>query len=118
MGCSASSAVMGASIGEHGVTGSGDLTPGQHAAIKAARHWVQQLARTIKSCRPYDSLSSPAVQRLRVELANELQRLLEVHGPLALRFASDDILTEGTSLYPARSREDNLALPFYRDGVR
>ncbi len=109
---------MRTSVGEHGLAGSEELTAEQQAAAKATKHWVQQLARTIKTCRLYDSLTSPAVERLRAELANELRGLLETHGTIALRFTSDDILTEGMSLYPARSREDNLALPFYRDGVR
>jgi len=88
------------------------------AAIKAAKHWVNQLSRSIKTCRLYDSTTGPLVERSRFELTNELQRVVDEFGPLVLRFTSDDILTEGTSLYPARSREDNLALPFYRDGVR
>jgi HEAT repeat protein len=94
------------------------LTPEQDAAVKAARQWVNQLARTIKSCRLYDSATNPVVERARLELAQALQRLLEQHGPMALRFTSNDILAEGASLYPARSRDDNLALPFYRDGIR
>ncbi len=109
---------MGANAGVERVSGAEDVAPGAQAAIRAARHWVQQLARTIKTCRLYDSLNSPAVQHVRAELANELRRTVETHGTLVLRFTSDDILSEGASLYPARSREDNLALPFYRDGIR
>src|SRR4051794_17162343 len=93
-------------------------SPEQQAAVKAVRHWVNQLARTIKSCRLYESPDNPVVQRARLEVAKDLQSLLDQHGTIALRFTSDDILYEGESLYPARSREDNLALPFYRDGIR
>jgi uncharacterized membrane protein YgcG len=90
----------------------------QSAAVKAAKQWVNQLSRSIKTCRLYDSTTGPLVERSRFELTNELQRIVDEFGALVLRFTSDDILTEGVSLYPARSREDNLALPFYRDGVR
>jgi len=37
---------------------------------------------------------------------------------LTFRFVSDDVTCDGESLYPARSRDDNLAYPFHRDGVR
>src|SRR6185295_4015212 len=40
------------------------------------------------------------------------------HGAFTLRFGSDDVTFAGVSLYPAKTRDDNLALPFYRDGVR
>src|SRR5438105_7471167 len=51
----------------------------QHAAAKAARHWVHQLARTIKTCRLYDSPSNSVIERSRLELATELQRRSEEH---------------------------------------
>jgi HEAT repeat protein len=92
------------------------LTPEQEAAARAAGVWVNHLARTLKTCRLYDA-NNPTVIRFREELAQALTRLLEEHGTLVLRFTSDDVLCEETSLYPARSRDDNLALPFYRDGI-
>jgi hypothetical protein len=91
-------------------------TPEQEAAARAAGVWVNHLARTLKTCRLYDA-NNPTVIRFREELARALDRALEEHGALTLRFTSDDVLCEGTSLYPARSRDDNLALPFYRDGI-
>ncbi len=87
------------------------------ATLKAAAWWVSQLARTLKTCRLYDA-SNPAVLRFRDELATSAHKLVEDHGPLTLRFQSDDVTLEGHSLYPARSRDDNLAYPFHRDGVR
>jgi hypothetical protein len=95
-----------------------ELTPEQEAAAKAASSWVQQFARTLKTCRLYDSRDNQNVSRFRQELYQSLCRVIDEHGPLALRFTSDDVLSEGVSLYPARSRDDNLALAFYRDGVR
>ncbi len=92
-------------------------TPEQDAAIRAAGIWVHQLARTIKTCRLYDA-ENPAVVRFRNELVASAVRTLEQHGPLRLKFTAEDVLCEDVSLYPARSRDDNLALPFYRDGIR
>lgn len=87
------------------------------ATLKAAAWWVAQFARTLKTCRLYDA-SNPTVVKFRDELASSASRLTEEHGPLALRFESDDVTLDGESLHPARSREDNLAYPFHRDGVR
>src|SRR5262245_53096059 len=92
-------------------------TPEQEATIRSAAAWVQQLARTLKTCRLYDA-RNPNTARFRHDLHIALLKLIEEHGALNLRFTSDDVLCEGASLYPARSRDDNLALPFYRDGVR
>jgi HEAT repeat protein len=94
-----------------------ELTPEQAAAARAASAWVQQLARTLKTCRLYDR-NNPTVVRFREDLAAALSRMLEEHGAVTLSFTPDDVLCHGVSLYPARSRDDNLALPFYRDGVR
>ena len=92
------------------------LSPEQEALARAAGVWVNHLARTLKTCRLYDA-NNPTVIRFREELAQALTRLLEEHGTLTLHFTSDDVLCEEQSLYQARSRDDNLALPFYRDGI-
>ncbi len=86
-------------------------------AVKAAAAWVGQLARTLKTCRLYDA-NNPTVVKFREELAASLRRALEETGEWPLRFTAEDVLLEEQSLYPAKSREDNLALPFFRDGVR
>ena len=93
------------------------LTPEQEIAAKAAGVWVNQFARTLKTCRLYDA-SNPTVSKFRAELAAALHRMLETTGPLELKFSADDVRYESVSLYPARSREDNIALPFFRDGIR
>jgi hypothetical protein len=91
--------------------------PADPTAAKAASAWVQQFARTLKTCRLYDG-DNPTVVRLREDLAATLPRSLAEVGDLTLTFTPTDVLCEEESLYPARSRDDNLALPFYRDGVR
>ncbi len=94
-----------------------ELSPEQEAEARAAGVWIHQFARTLKTCRLYDA-NNPTVIRFRAELAQSLSRLVAEHGALRLRFTSSDVTCEGVSLYPAKSRDDNLALPFYRDGVR
>jgi HEAT repeat protein len=86
-------------------------------AVKAAAAWVAQFARTLKTCRLYDA-TNPTVVRFREELAAAAMNTVGEHGPMALRFESDDVTCNGVSIYPARSRDDNLAYPFHRDGVR
>lgn len=87
------------------------------AAGKAVAAWVQQFARTLKNCRLYDANNQTA-QRFRQQLAASLHQVVRTQGAFTLRFAPDDVLFEGESVYPAKSREDNLALSFHRDGVR
>ncbi len=79
--------------------------------------WVSQFARTLKNCRLYDA-HNQAAQRFREQLSLALGPILRTHGTFTLRFEPDDVVFEGQSLYKAKSREDNLALPFHRDGVR
>src|SRR5258706_7191602 len=98
------------------VTPARERAPSEEAAIRAVASWVNQLARTLKTCRLYDS-NNPTVVRFREEIASALQRLLDEHGTLVLRFTADDVLYDEVSLYPAKSRDDNLALPFYQDGI-
>jgi hypothetical protein len=93
------------------------ISPELEAEAKQIAAWVLQFARTLKNCRLYDA-SNPAVAKLKQDLLIALQRLLDEQGPIMLRFSADDVLYENVSVYPARSREDNLALPFYRDGIR
>jgi len=94
-----------------------ERTPEQEAEARAVGVWVHQFARTLKTCRLYDG-NNPTVIRFRAELGQALGRLLVEQGAMRLRFTSEDVLYDGVSLYPARSRDDNLALPFYRDGIR
>ena len=85
--------------------------------LRAWAEWLQQLSRTIKTCRLYDA-ANPTVVAFRSELASALEALLQAHGPFEIGFTPDVIVAGETPLYTARSREDNLALPFFRDGIR
>lgn len=91
--------------------------PAMDPAVKAAGVWLHLLARTLKTCRLYEA-GNPTVAKFREELPAALAAVLDEHGPVTYRFTADDVTCEGQSLYPARSREDNLAFAFFRDGVR
>ncbi len=94
----------------------GEERPGD-PAVKAVAAWINQFGRTLKTCRLYHA-NNPTVLRFREELSTALTRLIDEQGSITYRFTAADILFGDASLYPARSRDDNLALPFYRDGVR
>jgi HEAT repeat protein len=85
--------------------------------VKAVYAWVNQFGRTLKTCRLYDA-SNPTVVKFRDELSTALVRLLEQFGDFTLVFTANDVMFGDQSLYTARSRDDNLALPFHRDGIR
>jgi len=91
-------------------------TPEESARASAAGAWVTLLGRTLKTARLYGS-DNPTVDRMRSDLSGALTDMLERHGAVALEFTSDDVRCHGQSLHPARSRDDNLAAVFYRDGV-
>ena len=93
-----------------------EYTVEEQAAIKAAAAWVNLFARTLKTCRLYDS-ANPTVARFRDELVASLTHLLQAHGTATFKITAEDLLYDDASLYPAKSRDDNLALPFYRDGI-
>ncbi len=87
------------------------------AAVKAAGVWIAQFARALKTCRLYDG-SNPTVIRFREELGAAGVQMVDEHGAIPFRFESADVTCDGVSLYPARSRDDNMAFVFHRDGVR
>jgi hypothetical protein len=94
-----------------------ELAPEEAAATRSAAAWVTQLARTLKTCRLYDA-SNPTVVRFREELATALQTHVSSYGPLTLRFTGSEVCCGEQVIYEARSREDNLAASFFRDGIR
>jgi HEAT repeat protein len=95
----------------------GDASPGPDTSFKAASAWLNQFARTLKTCRLYDQ-NNPTVIRFREDLGASLRKLLGEQESLRYRFTSEDVFYGDVSLYPARTRDDNFALPFYRDGIR
>ena len=94
-----------------------EMAPEEAAATRSAAAWVTQFGRTLKTCRLYDA-NNPTVVRFREELGTALTAQVDEHGPLALRFTGSEVFWGEHLLYEARSREDNLAAPFFRDGVR
>src|SRR2546425_12975869 len=57
----------------------------QDPAVKAAGAWINQFARTLKTCRLYDAIN-PTVGKFRQDLAIGLQRLIDEYGPMAFKF--------------------------------
>jgi HEAT repeat protein len=84
---------------------------------RAVAAWLQQLSRTLKTCRLYDA-GNPTVVGFRRDLIGSLDELLATHGALQVGFDAQQISLGEVPVYVARSREDNLALPFLRDGIR
>jgi hypothetical protein len=84
---------------------------------RAVAGWLQQLSRTVKTCRLYDP-ANPTVVNFRRDLAASLDACLREHGPIQLVFSPQGISLGEIPLYTARTREDNLAIPFFRDGIR
>lgn len=90
---------------------------GEAARRRSVSTWLMQLGRTLKTCRLYDG-ENPTVIKFREELAAGLVELVRQEGEIVLGFTSTEVTWEEESIHTARSRDDNLALPFYRDGIR
>jgi hypothetical protein len=78
--------------------------------------WLGQFARTLKTCRLYEA-RNPNTVRFREELAGSLGALLERHGSFRLEFTADQVLCDEQAVATATSRDDNFAMPFFRDGL-
>lgn len=92
-------------------------SPETEAHAKAAGIWLGLFARTLKTCRLY-APDNPSVARFRGELAHALSRLLEEQGEVTFRFSASAVTVDDQVVHEARSREDQLAFAFHRDGVR
>src|SRR5262245_47126262 len=57
------------------------------ANVKAADLWLHSFARTLKTCRLYDS-DNPNLARFREELAHSLDQMLAEHGAVTYRFTA------------------------------
>jgi len=91
--------------------------PVDPAAVQDVAAWVGQLARTLKSSRLYDA-ANPTVVRFREELNGSLDALLARRGPVRLDASSNALSYAGHPVHVGRSRDDNLAAIFHRDGIR
>ena len=94
-----------------------EAPPVDRAAVRDVAAWLTHLVRTLKTCRLYDS-NNPTVVRFREELGEGLRALLAQYGAVKLEVGSRDLHYEGAEVYAARSRDDNLAATFHRDGIR
>ena len=78
--------------------------------------WLGQFSRTLKTCRLYEA-ANPNTVRFREELAGNLVAMLDRHGSFRLEFTAQQVLCEEHVVMGATSREDNFAMPFFRDGL-
>lgn len=101
-------------------TGSADSEvrdPVDAAVVQEVAAWVGQLARTLKSSRLYDP-ANPTVVRFREELIGSLEALLSRRGPVRLDVSSNTLSYGNQPVHVGRTRDDNLAAVFHRDGIR
>lgn len=87
------------------------------ARIAAIAAWLGLLSRTLKTCRLYaDHVANtlPFRENLAAHLFAHLQR----HGHFKLEFSAQEVTCDGLVVARAQGRDDDLAMPFYRDGVR
>ena len=87
------------------------------ARIAGIANWLGHFLRTLKTCRLYDA-RNPNTIKFREDLGAQMTALLETHGAFKLEFAASEIHCDGHVVMAGRTREDNLAMPFYRDGLR
>jgi hypothetical protein len=79
--------------------------------------WLGHFTRTLKTCRLYDA-RNPNTIKFREDLGTQMTALLEAHGAFRLEFAANQVSCDGHVVLSSRTREDNFAMPFYRDGLR
>lgn len=85
--------------------------------VKSVSSWMNQLIRTIKTCRLYDG-NNPTVVRFREDLGLELRSLLERVGEMTLDVGTHALHFRGEKVFSPSSREDNIAAALHRDGIR
>jgi hypothetical protein len=78
--------------------------------------WLGQFSRTLKTCRLYEA-RNPNTVRFREELGANLGTLLERDGAFRLEFTADQVLCDEQVVFATNSRDDNFAMPFFRDGL-
>ena len=91
------------------------------AAEDTERNAVQEvlltLQKALRTHQLYDG-SGPVVERVVDALRDQLAHLWKQLPVLALRVEEHEILWDGAPVYRAEKRTDDLAFPFYRDGIR
>ncbi len=97
------------------ITGAAVPSPESKTADVAV--WLGHFSRTLKTCRLYEP-SNPTTIKFREGLGDRFLALIEAHGAVALEFATNEVRSDGQVVLTARSRDDNFAMPFYRDGIR
>lgn len=93
-----------------------DPSAAEEAIARQAAAWLQMFSRALKTWRLYDE-NNPMVLQFRAQLHAALWELLEAHGALTLCFTADKVSCAGIEIHHARTRDDQLSMVFFRDGI-
>ena len=85
--------------------------------LVAARHVVEGLLKARKILRMYPDTNPIYIKNLK-DIADKFSDYFNSRDNLVLRFARNDIYVESESVYNNSQKQDNLALLFFKDGIR
>ncbi len=78
---------------------------------------IQALTRSQKTLKMYPQ-NNPVYTKAIDDVFTRLNDFIVENGQLIFRFKQNEILVEDTVVYENKARQDNLALFFFRDGIR
>lgn len=85
--------------------------------VKIVRELIQNLIKTKKVLRMYPP-NNPVCRKVAEEAFNSLESFLMGYNKLKLTIQRDKILYQGENVYTSEDKEDDLAIFFFKDGVR
>jgi HEAT repeat protein len=85
--------------------------------IESVKEVIQSLQKTKKNLRLYPS-NNPMYSKMVDASYERVRDFLDSYGQLNLRFSRNDIFFKEESAYHEEGKDDNLALFFFRDGLR
>jgi HEAT repeat protein len=85
--------------------------------IESVKEVIQSLQKTKKNLRLYPS-NNPMYSKMVDASYDRVRDFLDSYGQLDLRFSRNDIFFKEESAYHEEGKDDNLALFFFRDGLR
>jgi len=96
-----------------------DISAGEisEAEAKPVRELLQVIQKTKRAFEMYPE-NNPILQKFRDDLVLRFDRFFEAEETMPLLIRQHDIFYKGVSVYHNDEKEDNLALIFYKDGLR
>ncbi len=89
----------------------------EQESIELARNLIRAILKARKLCRIYPANNSICINAFS-EAYSLISGFLEAHGDLAFRIRPAEILIDSDSVYQNSEKIDNLALWFFKEGVR